>query len=204
MKLHAITTSILLSLLLALGLAWYLNSCSNIGTFKGKQTVINGKTFQVVKEVHDTVIIPIKQVVYKPGKEIQVDCVKYLPIDTAIPLSYQVKDYNSIRIYRDLIKLKDSLGFISLTDTLYQNKILGRTWTASVSKKIINNTIYIKDLPKNEWYFGGTTNISSNNVSIGPQIGLIDKRKNLYQLSIGLNNQVKPYVQVGVSWNLNK
>lgn len=203
--LHTIGASLFLSLLLSLGLMSYMKSCTTDNQSKNKEIVVDGKTVQVIKEIHDTVNIPVNQVIYQPGKSIHTVTIKYLPLDTTQSVDTQLKEFNALKVYKDSVILKDSLGIVKITDTLYQNKIQGRIWDYSITKRQLNNTLIVKDLPKNEWFLGASTGAEINsNLLLGTNLTLIDKQKKLYQIGLGINSQAKPYVQVGLSWKLTK
>jgi hypothetical protein len=182
-----------------------MKSCTTDNQSKNKEIVVDGKTVQVIKEIHDTVNIPVNQVIYQPGKSIHTVTIKYLPLDTTQSVDTQLKEFNALKVYKDSVILKDSLGIVKITDTLYQNKIQGRIWDYSITKRQLNNTLIVKDLPKNEWFLGASTGAEINsNLLLGTNLTLIDKQKKLYQIGLGINSQAKPYVQVGLSWKLTK
>lgn len=58
---------------------------------------------------------------------------------TKTDTAYIIKDYNQVREYKDSIK-QDSNIYV-ITDTISQNRIIGRSFMANIQEKIITNTI---------------------------------------------------------------
>ena len=85
---------------------------------KGDEIEINGKKYEVVKHEIDTFYRVETQTLYKKGKDIvhEVEVVKEIPanVDTGAIL----KDYYARVFYKDTFKLKDTLGFIVINDTI--------------------------------------------------------------------------------------
>jgi hypothetical protein len=111
-----------------------------------------------------------------------------------------------------VLVLPDSLGTVSVIDTISQNKILGRTFDAKVKERTIKETTIVKELPKNQLYFGFNGGFNKADVVSNVGTGLILKTKTdkLYQLGIGVANRVvdgtngslTPYIGGGVYWKI--
>jgi hypothetical protein len=114
-------------------------------------------------------------------------------VDTALIM----KDYYSIRIYKDTLKLKDSLGFITITDSISKNKIKGRTFLSNVNKIKIFDTIVVEPIKQIEFYMGGTMGVDKINLVnfIGPTLNIKTKKDNVYGVSLGLNNSKSITIQ---------
>lgn len=79
---------------------------------------------------------------YKKGEQIKVRIIERDTLTytlTKTDTAYIVKDYNQIREYKDSIK-QDSNIYV-ITDTISQNRIIGRSFMANIQEKIITNTI---------------------------------------------------------------
>lgn len=79
---------------------------------------------------------------YKKGEQIKVRIIQTDTLTytlTKTDTAYIVKDYNQIREYKDSIK-QDSNIYV-ITDTISQNRIIGRSFMANIQEKIITNTI---------------------------------------------------------------
>jgi hypothetical protein len=86
-----------------------------------------------------------------------------IPIHDTIRI---LNDYMQIKAYNDTIKLDSNSFYIQ--DTISQNKIIGRKFTANVKEKTIYITNTIK--PKTELLIGG--GLSNFNNVLGASIGL--------------------------------
>ena len=81
---------------------------------------------------------------YTKGEQIKVRIIQtdvLIKTDTLTKTdtAYIVKDYNQIREYKDSIRQDSNLYVI--TDTISQNRIIGRSFEAKIQEKIITNTI---------------------------------------------------------------
>lgn len=188
-----------------------LQNCNPGGIIpSGKTIKVDGKKYEVIKHEIDTVEVLKEKVITKKGKDIfheviEFDTVimkEFVEVDTSAIL----KDYLSKVVYKDTLILPDSLGVVSLTDTITKNRIDGRTWNAKVKERIIKETLIVKDPPKSQLYFGVSGNFDRENVIAGVGAGLAFKTKKdkLYQINLGVNNQQKlsPFIGVGTFWKI--
>ncbi len=110
------------------------------GVMPGGRTIrIEGKKYEVIKHEIDTVDIVKTKVVTKKGEDIYHETIveKEVLIPAVIDTAALLKDYYSKVLYKDVLVLPDSLGTVAVTDTISQNKILGRTFNASVKQRTI-------------------------------------------------------------------
>ena len=108
--------------------------------------------------------------------------------------------------------LPDSLGIVALNDTISQNKILGRTFNASVKQRTIKETTIVKELPKTKIFYGleGGFNKADVVSSVGAGVLINTKKDKIYQLGLGVNNKTtdgttgafSPYIRGGVYWKI--
>lgn len=92
----------------------------------------------------DTVYQTKTLTTYKKGEQIKVRIIERDTLTKTYTLTktdtaYIVKDYNQVREYKDSIKQDSNLYVI--TDTISQNRIIGRSFEAQIQEKIITNTI---------------------------------------------------------------
>lgn len=131
---------------------------------------------------------------YKKG-----DAIPFAVLDTIYLIDevhdtiYIVNDYNKVKVYTDTLRI-NSDNFVSIQDTITQNRIFGRGYNAHFTEKtlVVTNDIYHK--PKNELFVGiiGDLRRFDNNLGVG--IGLNYKKKNeaytlnftTNQISVGL------------------
>ena len=184
------------------------------GVMPGKKVFIAGKAYEVIKHDIDTVDIVKTKVVTKKGEDIYHETIveKEVIIPAVIDTLALLKDYYSKVLYKDTLILPDSLGIVALNDTISQNKILGRTFNASVKQRTIKETTIVKELPKTKLFYGleGGFNKADFVSSVGAGVLINTKKDKIYQLGLGVTNQTTdgtnggftPYVRGGVYWKL--
>ena len=184
------------------------------GIIPGKKVYIAGKAYEVIKHEIDTVDIVKTKVVTKKGEDIYHETIveKEVIIPTIVDTAALLKDFFAKNIYKDTLNLPDSLGTVSLIDTITQNKILGRTFNASVKQRTIKETMIVKELPKTQVYYGLTGGFNKADVvsNIGAGLLIKTKKDKIYNLGIGVANRVtdgtngtlSPYIGAGVYWKI--
>jgi hypothetical protein len=184
------------------------------GILPGKKVFIAGKAYEVIKHEIDTVDIVKTKIVTKKGEDIYHETIveKEVIIPAVIDTAALLKDYYSKVLYKDTLILPDSLGTVSVIDTITQNKILGRTFNANVKQRTIKETMIVKELPKTKVFYGleGGFNKADFVSSVGAGVLINTKKDKIYQLGLGVNNQTTdginggftPYVRGGVYWKI--
>lgn len=165
---------------------------------------IEGKSYEVIKRITDTLIVPTVQTVYKAGNTIYKDRTIYVEIPTRIDTTQIINEYLSINVYKDTLLLRDSLGYISVIDSISKNLLIGRVWDAHVNKTTINNTIYLKPLPKNQLYLGGMLSYARPaEVLIGTNLILKTKTDKMYSIGYSVSSGINSYFHIGIAWKLS-
>ena len=184
------------------------------GVMPGKKVFIAGKAYEVIKHEIDTVDIVKTKVVTKKGEDIYHETIveKEVIIPAVIDTMALLKDYYSKVLYKDTLVLPDSLGIVALNDTISQNKILGRTFNASVKQRTIKETTIVKELPKTKIFYGleGGFNKVDFVSSVGMGVLINTKKDKILQLGLGVNNKTTdgttggftPYIRGGVYWKI--
>ena len=180
----------------------------------GKKVFIAGKAYEVIKHEIDTVDIVKTKVVTKKGDDIYHETIveKEVIIPAVIDTAALLKDYYSKVLYKDVLVLPDSLGTVAVTDTISQNRILGRTFNANVKQRTIKETTIVKELPKTKVFYGleGGFNKADFVSSVGAGVLINTKKDKIYQLGLGVDNRTtdgtngtfSPYVRGGVYWKI--
>jgi hypothetical protein len=198
------------------GIVWY--KCTNGDGKVGETVNVDGKNYELLKHKIDTIFVDHTKIKYVKGKDIYHETIVEKEKRVEVPVYTKgdtvriVQSYNQKVLYKDKLVLDNNLGTIELTDTLYQNKILGRKWNATIKEKTIIDTKIVKELPKNQVYVGVNGALDKVNFgnSIGAGVILKSKTDKLYQLNIGISNQqntngannVVPYIGGGVYWKI--
>lgn len=144
------------------------------------------RKFVKVKEVHDTTYKKVYINTYKKGNDIPFYIIDSLivPIHDTIRI---ISDYNRIYAYSDTIK-KDSNIFV-VNDTISQNRIISRGFTANLTEKTIITREYYASKPTNTLYWGIRGSYSPLNglEVLSPSLMLSVKNKALIGLSVDIN-----------------
>ena len=99
-----------------------------------------------------------------------------------------VKDYNQVKVYSDTIRI-DSLGYAYIQDTISQNKIQGRGFSANFNLPTITITKVITPKPKSEVYLGvlGDLKAIDNKVGLGLGLGFKTAKNGLFTINATTN-----------------
>jgi len=188
--------------------------CGGNKTKTGETVKVDGKKYELIKHEIDTVEVVKTKVVTRKGEDIYHETIveKEVLIPTIIDTAALLKDYYSKVLYKDVLVLPDSLGTVAVTDTISQNKILGRTFNANVKQRIIKETTIVKELPKTKLFYGFEGGFNKADVvsHIGMGILLNTKTDKIFNLGIGVANRVvdgtngrlTPYINGGVYWKI--
>lgn len=167
---------------------------------KGDEIEINGKKYEILKHEIDTFYQVKTETKYKKGNDIvhEVEVVKEIPanVDTASIL----RDYYARVFYKDTFKLKDTLGFIVINDTISKNRVQSRKFYSSINVPVIKEKIYLKEI-SNNWYVGPSLILGSTS-SLGGDLYLKNKKDLLLGFGLGINSNVSPYLRGSVSWKI--
>ena len=169
---------------------------------------IDGKKYELLKQKIDTIFIDRTKVKYVKGNDIYHETIVEkekrieVPVYTKGDTVRIVQSYNQKVLYKDKLVLDNDLGTIDLTDTLYQNKILGRKWNAMIKERTITDTKIVKELPKNQVYVGVTGIVGNSSALIGPQLTLKTKKDNLYGANLLIDGNGNKYFGVSVGWKI--
>ena len=100
-----------------------------------------------------------------------------------------VKDYNQVKVYSDTMRI-DSLGYAYIQDTISQNKIQGRGFSANFNLPTITITKVIVPKPKSEVYLGvlGDLRAFDNKVGLGLGLGYKTAKNGLFTINATTNN----------------
>ena len=169
---------------------------------------IDGKKYELLKQKIDTIFIDRTKLKYVRGNDIYHETIVEkekrieVPVYTKGDTVRIVQSYNQKVLYKDKLVLDNDLGMIELTDTLYQNKILGRKWNAMIKERTITDTKIVKELPKNQVYVGVTGIVGNSSALIGPQLTLKTKKDNLYGANLLIDGNGNKYFGVSVGWKI--
>lgn len=170
---------------------------------------------EVIKEIpseviHDT--IPEEVLVYVEGEDIYHDTTIYVPTLVQVDTAEILKNFYAKNIFLDTLKLNNSQGFVYLSDSISQNNIVSRKWSANIKPKIVREPLPEPPKMRNQVYFGlnGTWTQKDWVNSVGTSILLKTKDDKIFQLGVGVTNRTfdgysgefVPYLNGGVYWKI--
>ena len=161
--------------------------------------------------IHDTIMVDSLvevevEVPYEVEKKVEVIVMQ--PVDT----NEILKVFYIKNIEKNVLNLPNNIGTVTLTDTISQNKIVGRSFESKVKKQIVRDTLRLPEEKKNKIYFGVNTQIDKANFINGLGMGFLyqTKEDKIFKLGVGVNNRVTngttgtftPYVDAGIYWKI--
>ena len=117
---------------------------------------------------------------------------------------------------KDVLKLPNNVGTVTLFDTISNGRVLGRSFKSDIKQKVVRDTMFLGDARKNLYYFGIDAKLDKPNVINLIGVGFIIKdkdAKHLYKIGIGVSNKIGedgttgtlvPFIGGGVYWNVNR
>jgi hypothetical protein len=168
----------------------------------GNEDVIEPKVITETVTVWDT--LEIETEVYIPKWRTKI-VKEYDTVEVKIPQEVDtlsiLKDYYAEYTYIDTISL-DSLGYISLIDTISRNSILSRDPNIQIQIpiKTIKETIYINN---REFYAGFGVRTNGQNMSwMGLEGVMRSKKGNTFVLGLGTDNENNFSLGGSVHWRI--
>jgi hypothetical protein len=132
-------------------------------------------------------------------------------IQTIVDTNLIVNQYlNSKNIFTNTYKFDKKQGSITITDTISNNKLIGRKYITKITPII--DTLRIPEPFKRKVYAGIETTFNKPDVvgSVGLGFLINSKSNRIYQLGLGVTNRVidgtngglTPYINGGVYWKI--
>jgi hypothetical protein len=134
--------------------------------------------------------------------------IKYIPDTNYKKLLIQYQNllelYLLKNIQKDSLKI-DSIGYVSVTDTITKNLISNRNYSYNLHYPIITNTITLPAKPRNQMYIGGA--LQGNPGALINQInaGLLwkNKKDQIFGGYIGVNGNATFNYGIQSYWKIN-
>jgi len=177
---------------------------------KPKKEIVLKEVLSKPELVHDT--IPMEVPVYLHGETILKDTTIYVTTIQNVDTAAILKDYLVFTTTKDTLKLSNNQGFVYLNETVNQNKIVDRKFSATIKPKIVRETPPPPPPIRNQVFFGINGAVSKEDWvnSIGLGLILKTKKDHLYQINLGAGNRTidgtsgefRPYIGGGVYWKI--
>jgi hypothetical protein len=165
--------------------------------------------------VHDT--IPVDSLV-----EVEVEVPVEVPVEkkVEIPVLQPIDTAEILKLhfaktpYKDVLKLPNNQGTVTITDTIANNTIVNRKFIADIKRMIIKDTIYTQIPRKTEVYLGIDAKFDKPNVVNVMGLSMLFKNKDdkhMYKIGVGVTNRVDdngtngtlhPFIAGGVYWKV--
>jgi hypothetical protein len=177
----------------------------------------NTITKEVVKEIpsepiHDTISVEIEVPYEIEGDVVYRDTVIYVPTFVNVDTAAILQNYLVTNSFIDTIKLNNNQGFVYLDQTVSENKITSRKWSATIKPKIVREPAPEPPPVRNQVFFGVNGALSKEDYvnSLGIGVILKTKKDHLYQIGTGVANRTvdgvtgefRPYISGGVYWKI--
>ena len=179
--------------------------------FMPRRTLL--KVDSIPYAVHDT--IPVDSLVevevevpvpYEVEKKIEVPVIQ--PVDT----NEILKVHFAKVPHKEVLTLPNDQGTVTILDTISKNSIVNRKFISDVKRMIVKDTIYTKELKKNQVFFGFNGGLSSPDVVSHVSTGVLFKTKDdkIFHVDLGVANRTTdgvngtftPYIGGGVYWKI--
>jgi len=175
------------------------------------------KIKEVIKEVpsepiHDTISMEVEVPYVIKGEDIYHDTTIYVPTYISVDTAAILQNYYVTNSFNDTLKLNNNQGFVYLNQTVSENKIASRNWSATLKPKIVREQAPEPPPIKNQMFFGVNGAISREDWvnSLGMGLILKTKKDHLYQVGIGVANRTvdgvtgefTPFINGGVYWKI--
>lgn len=185
-----------------------VQQCTSGGDSDKPTVNVDGKNYELLKHKIDTVVIDRFKTKYVKGEDIYHETIVEKEKRVEVPVYLKgdtvriVQEYSKKVLYKDKLVLDNDLGTIEVTDTISQNKIIGRKWNAQIKERTITDTKIVKELPKNQVFAGISGVVGNSNVLVGPQLTLKTKKDNIYGVNIYVDNNLNKYIGVNLAWKI--
>jgi len=191
-----------LLMIVAIAIYFKLNGVHN--PFSPTIKYVNGKPYEVIKHDIDTTYITKTKIKEVKGEDIIHDTTIFVQIPVDVDSMAIIRAYFAKNVFRDTLKLDDSLGYVTVQDTISQNKILARKYTASVRERTIKETTIVKELPKSQLYWGLGASFDKVNFVNNINTNLLYKTKcdKIYGLGGGVDINKTPFINASIYWKI--
>jgi|TARA_R100000030_G_scaffold26812_1_gene19459 hypothetical protein len=184
-------------IIIVLCILLFLRTCG------GGETIPTERVVTKIETRYDTLTVEKKVYVPKYTTRIETKTVTdTIVLKSKIDTLEILKDYYSKYVYKDTLKL-DSLGYITIVDTITQNKIFSRNFDSQV---LIPTTTITNDIYLNQAKLFGGVSVGGNKSQINFLSGDLlykSKKDNVYGLGLGVNQDFQPIVIGRMYWKIS-
>jgi hypothetical protein len=213
MKKHLNAKNITIVILIILLFLVFLNPGGHLPT----RTKYIPKIDSVQYVIHDTItvdsLVEVEVEVEVPGPY-EVEKRVEIPVTQPVDTNEILKIHFAKVPHKDVLKLPNNQGTITITDTISKNSIVNRKFIADVKRMIVKDTVYTQIPRKTEAYLGIDAKFDKPNVVNIIGLSMLFKNKDdnhMYRLGVGVTNRIDdqgtngnltPFIGGGVYWKL--
>ena len=150
---------------------------------------VSTKSLEVIRTVTDTQYITVNKTIFKKGDTIFLDTTIYkeVPFIDSCDIDSSIIKYYAFNIYKDTINIDSSI--VTITDTIQENRILGRSVNLNIKYPIVTNQIIYKEKNKAAIFIGGGLHTDKINETFN--VGVIYKspRNVMYGITYGIDSR---------------
>lgn len=176
---------------------------------------------EVIERRVDTFYSPGETIIkYVKGKDIYVEVDTQEILDKYSHLFKEVKwngvdsdtvsmiiDYEVTRVYKDTFKISNisDSSYVSVTDTVRKNKLIGRTWESKIDILKIKDSVVVTKPSRKELYWGFNSTLDKVDVVsyLGAGIAYKTDKDRIYTLNLGIGSGSRFVISGGVYFKLN-
>jgi hypothetical protein len=172
---------------------FYFRGCLPEKQSYPKVVKVEGKKYEVIK--HDTVYQKKTITQYRDGVYVYHSDSVYVEIPQNVDTSAILKDFYALNMFADTFKT--DIGNVVIKDTISQNKIKGRTYTATFKYPEVRTIV--KEKPKAAVFAGlGTSFYGEGRIAeVSGHLMLETKKRRLYGVGVGMINK-EPVIKLNV------
>ena len=164
---------------------------------------IDGKKYDIIKYVIDTLYLPKISIKRIKGDSILRDTIIYVGVPIEIDTLNILKDYLATKIFVDTLRI-DSMGYVSVRDTISENKIIGREYVSKLRMMIVTNKVIVKEPSKTQIHAGFGASFDKINLmnSLHGDILIKTKKDKIFSIGLGIDHTSAPFVNTTLYWKI--
>jgi hypothetical protein len=171
----------------------------------GEVVYIDGKPYPVEKRIIDSQYFAKWETKFVKGDTMYRDTTIYVEVPAKVDTNAILRSFFAKNVYRDTLKLSDSLGFVFVGDTISQNKILSRHYVAKINQKRVYEIVILDKPAKAQVYFGFGAAFDKNYINnINTNLLFKSKSNMIYGLGTGIDMNKNIFINTSVYWKIGK
>ena len=167
-----------------------------------KKIVIDIQWPKTPKTIYKTKIKTVVKIVEVPKIEYKLVNVPTPP--TALDTVSILQAYYPKNAFKDVLVLPEGQGKVIVSDTISHNRLASRSWVATITPKVVKETVEVPAPAIREYYLGpeASTNFRSINNWYSVNVLIKNKSNNIIKLGGGVNMRdgidgPQPYLAAG-------